>query len=238
MPAVKIAFMTSSQTPAKYDRLVWIDLEMTGLDPKRHTIVEIAAIITDADLNVVGEGLDIVIHATDEELAQMDDFVTNMHNSSGLTEEIKAATTTLAEAETAILELIEKHCAPEHPAPLAGNSIATDRAFIREYMPRLDEALHYRMIDVSTIKELARRWHPRAYFNQPAVVPTARTATITTRALPTGRWPISSNQSASWTTTAALYSAPTRAQPRLKQPKQPRNQTLPTRRFCNFDFVS
>lgn len=167
MPAVKIAFMTSSQTPAKYDRLVWIDLEMTGLDPKRHTIVEIAAIITDADLNVVGEGLDIVIHATDEELAQMDDYVTNMHNSSGLTEEIKAATTTLAEAETAILELIEKHCAPEHPAPLAGNSIATDRAFIREYMPRLDEALHYRMIDVSTIKELARRWHPRAYFNQP-----------------------------------------------------------------------
>ena len=167
MPAVKIAFMTSSQTPAKYDRLVWIDLEMTGLDPKRHTIVEIAAIITDADLNVVGEGLDIVIHATDEELAQMDDFVTNMHNSSGLTEEIKAATTTLAEAETAILELIEKHCAPEHPAPLAGNSIATDRAFIREYMPRLDEALHYRMIDVSTIKELARRWHPRSYFNQP-----------------------------------------------------------------------
>ena len=167
MPAVKIAFMTSSQTPDKYDRLVWIDLEMTGLDPKRHTIVEIAAIITDADLNVVGEGLDIVIHATDEELAQMDDFVTNMHNSSGLTEEIKAATTTLAEAETAILELIEKHCAPEHPAPLAGNSIATDRAFIREYMPRLDEALHYRMIDVSTIKELARRWHPRAYFNQP-----------------------------------------------------------------------
>lgn len=167
MLAVKIAFMTSSQTPAKYDRLVWIDLEMTGLDPKRHTIVEIAAIITDADLNVVGEGLDIVIHATDEELAQMDDFVTNMHNSSGLTEEIKAATTTLAEAETAILELIEKHCAPEHPAPLAGNSIATDRAFIREYMPRLDEALHYRMIDVSTIKELARRWHPRAYFNQP-----------------------------------------------------------------------
>ena len=159
--------MTSSQTPAKYDRLVWIALETTALDTKRHTIVEIAAIITDADLNVVGEGLDIVIHATDEELAQMDDFVTNMHNSSGLTEEIKAATTTLAEAETAILELIEKHCAPEHPAPLAGNSIATDRAFIREYMPRLDEALHYRMIDVSTIKELARRWHPRAYFNQP-----------------------------------------------------------------------
>jgi len=140
---------------------------MTGLEPKRHVIVEIAAIITDADLNIIGKGLDIVVQATEEELAEMDDFVTNMHNSSGLTEEIKAASTTLAEAETAVLELIEKHCDPEHPAPLAGNSIATDRAFIREYMPGLDEALHYRMIDVSTIKELARRWHPRAYFNQP-----------------------------------------------------------------------
>ena len=159
--------MSSTHTPAKHDRLVWIDLEMTGLEPQRHVIVEIAAIITDATLNIIDEGLDIVVHATEEELAEMDDFVTNMHNSSGLTEEIKAASTTLAEAETAVLELIEKHCDPEHPVPLAGNSIATDRAFIREYMPRLDKALHYRMIDVSTIKELARRWHPRAYFNQP-----------------------------------------------------------------------
>jgi len=162
-----MSVMSSTHTPAKHDRLVWIDLEMTGLEPKRHVIVEIAAIITDADLNIIGKGLDIVVQATEEELAEMDDFVTNMHNSSGLTEEIKAASTTLAEAETAVLELIEKHCDPEHPAPLAGNSIATDRAFIREYMPGLDEALHYRMIDVSTIKELARRWHPRAYFNQP-----------------------------------------------------------------------
>ena len=159
--------MPSTHTPAKHDRLVWIDLEMTGLDPKRHVIVEIAAIITDADLNIVGEGLDIVVHATEKELAEMDDFVTNMHNSSGLTEEIKAATTSLADAESAVLALIEEHCDPEHPAPLAGNSIATDRTFIREYMPRLDAALHYRMVDVSTIKELARRWHPRAYFNQP-----------------------------------------------------------------------
>ena len=159
--------MSSTHTPAKHDRLVWIDLEMTGLDPKRHVIVEIAAIITDADLNIVGEGLDIVVHATEKELAEMDDFVTNMHNSSGITEEIKAATTSLADAESAVLSLIEEHCDPEHPAPLAGNSIATDRTFIREYMPRLDAALHYRMVDVSTIKELARRWHPRAYFNQP-----------------------------------------------------------------------
>lgn len=162
-----MSIMSSTHTPAKHDRIVWIDLEMTGLDPKRHAIVEIAAIITDADLNVIGEGLDVVVHATDEELAEMDEFVTNMHNSSGLTEEIKTATTTLADAEAAVLSLIEEHCDPEHPAPLAGNSIATDRGFIREYMPRLDEALHYRMIDVSTVKELARRWHPRAYFNQP-----------------------------------------------------------------------
>lgn len=153
--------------PAKYDRLVWIDLEMTGLDPKRHVIVEVAAIITDANLNIIGEGVDLVVHATEEELAEMDDFVTNMHKKSGLDVEIRASQTSLKEAEDAVLALIAKHCDPQHPAPLAGNSIATDRTFIREYMPRLDDALHYRMIDVSTIKELSRRWFPRAYFNQP-----------------------------------------------------------------------
>ena len=97
----------------------------------------------------------------------MDDFVTNMHANSGLDKEIRESTTTLREAEDAVLALIAEHCDPEHPAPLAGNSIATDRTFIRAYMPRLDEALHYRMIDVSTIKELSRRWFPRAYYNQP-----------------------------------------------------------------------
>lgn len=151
----------------KNDRLVWIDLEMTGLDPKRHVIVEVAAIITDGNLNVIGEGIDLVVHATEAELAEMDDFVTNMHANSGLDKEIRESTTTLREAEDAVLALIAEHCAPEHPAPLAGNSIATDRTFIRAYMPRLDEALHYRMIDVSTIKELSRRWFPRAYYNQP-----------------------------------------------------------------------
>ena len=151
----------------KNDRLVWIDLEMTGLDPKRHVIVEVAAIITDGNLNVIGEGIDLVVHATEAELAEMDDFVTNMHANSGLDKEIRESTTTLREAEDAVLALIAEHCDPEHPAPLAGNSIATDRAFIRAYMPRLDEALHYRMIDVSTIKELSRRWFPRAYYNQP-----------------------------------------------------------------------
>ncbi|MDK8813708.1 oligoribonuclease [Corynebacterium striatum] len=151
----------------KNDRLVWIDLEMTGLDPKRHVIVEVAAIITDGNLNVIGEGIDLVVHATEAELAEMDDFVTNMHANSGLDKEIRESTTTLQEAEDAVLALIAEHCDPEHPAPLAGNSIATDRTFIRAYMPRLDEALHYRMIDVSTIKELSRRWFPRAYYNQP-----------------------------------------------------------------------
>lgn len=159
--------MHNTDIAPKNDRLVWIDLEMTGLDPQRHVIVEVAAIITDANLNIVGEGIDVVVHASEEELAQMDDFVTNMHAHSGLDEEIRASTTTLTEAEDAVLALVEEHCDPEHPAPLAGNSIATDRTFIRAYMPRLDKALHYRMIDVSTIKELSRRWYPRAYYNQP-----------------------------------------------------------------------
>lgn len=155
------------QVPAKYDRLVWIDLEMTGLDPSRHTIVEVAAIITDAHLNFLDEGIDLVVHASDEELARMDSFVRNMHSKSGLDAEIRASSISLQAAEDAVLELINKHCDPNNPAPLAGNSIATDRTFIRAYMPRLDAALHYRMIDVSTIKELARRWHPQAYYNQP-----------------------------------------------------------------------
>ena len=156
----------SEALAAKDDRIVWIDLEMTGLDPDRHVIVEVAALVTDAELNILDEGIDLVIHASDDELAEMDDFVTNMHDSSGLTEQIKASTVTLEEAEEAVLEFVDKHCADIRP-PLAGNSIATDRTFIRTYMPRLDERLHYRMIDVSTIKELTRRWFPKAYYNQP-----------------------------------------------------------------------
>ena len=154
-------------TPAKNDRLVWVDLEMTGLDVHRHVIVEVAALVTDADLTILGEGVDLVVHATEEELAQMDDFVTSMHGNSGLTEQIRSSTVTMEQAEDAVLALIAEHCSPEHPAPLAGNSIATDRTFIREQMPRLDAALHYRMVDVSSIKELARRWYPKAYYNQP-----------------------------------------------------------------------
>ncbi|MCT2339617.1 oligoribonuclease [Corynebacterium sp. p3-SID1056] len=140
---------------------------MTGLDPKRHVIVEVAALVTDAELNILDEGLDIVVGANEEELAEMDDFVTKMHTDNGLLDEIKASAMTVQEAEDAVLALLNTHCDPAHPAPLAGNSIATDRAFIRAHMPRLDAALHYRMIDVSTVKELTRRWFPRAYFNQP-----------------------------------------------------------------------
>ena len=152
---------------AKDNRIVWVDLEMTGLDPTRHVIVEVAALVTDAELNIIDEGVDLVVHATDAQLAEMDDVVTSMHSENGLLDEIKASPISLAEAEDAVLALVEKHCDPAHPAPLAGNSIATDRTFIRAQMPRLDAALHYRMIDVSTVKELSRRWFPKAYYNQP-----------------------------------------------------------------------
>lgn len=156
----------SEALAAKDDRIVWVDLEMTGLDPDRHVIVEVAALVTDAQLNILDGGIDLVVHATENELAEMDDFVTEMHGSSGLTEQVKSSTVSIEEAEEAVLGLLEKHCG-EHRPPLAGNSIATDRTFIRAQMPRLDAALHYRMIDVSTVKELTRRWFPKAYYNQP-----------------------------------------------------------------------
>lgn len=156
-----------ADVPARDDRIVWVDLEMTGLDPKRHVIVEVAALVTDAELHILDEGIDLVVHATESELAEMDDFVRGMHSENGLLAAIHESTVSIEAAEDAVLELIAKHCDPAHPAPLAGNSIATDRMFIREHMPRLDAALHYRMIDVSTIKELSRRWFPKAYQNQP-----------------------------------------------------------------------
>ncbi|AWB83027.1 oligoribonuclease [Corynebacterium yudongzhengii] len=158
---------SSDEVPAKNNRLVWVDLEMTGLDPDKNVIVEVAAVVTDADLNILGEGVDVVCHASDEDLAAMDEVVTEMHASSGLTDEIRASHTTVADAEQQVLDLIATHCDPAHPAPLAGNSIATDRSFIRAHMPKLDQALHYRMVDVSSVKELARRWYPRAYYQQP-----------------------------------------------------------------------
>lgn len=147
--------------------MVWIDCEMTGLDLRRDRLIEIAALVTDADLNVLGEGIDVVIHADDEALDNMVEVVARMHTSSGLTEEVRDSTIDLAAAEQLVLDYIRTHVKAAKTAPLAGNSIATDRGFIARDMPALDNYLHYRMIDVSSIKELCRRWYPRIYYGQP-----------------------------------------------------------------------
>ena len=150
------------------DRLVWIDCEMTGLDLRKDALIEIAALVTDADLNILGEGIDIVIHADDDALANMPPVVTEMHAKSGLTEEVRASVITVPQAEQMVLDYLKQFIPDPRTAPLAGNSIATDRGFIARDMPALDEHLHYRLVDVSTIKELTRRWFPRIYFAQPA----------------------------------------------------------------------
>ncbi|WP_181773614.1 oligoribonuclease [Amycolatopsis pittospori] len=149
------------------DRLVWIDCEMTGLDLGKDALIEIAALVTDAELNVLGEGVDIVIHTDDETLAGMPEVVRDMHARSGLTEEVRRSTVTLEEAEQRVLEYIREHVPEANVAPLAGNSIATDRGFITRDMPALDGHLHYRMVDVSSVKELVRRWYPRIYYAKP-----------------------------------------------------------------------
>ncbi|WP_406636417.1 oligoribonuclease [Amycolatopsis sp. WGS_07] len=149
------------------DHLVWIDCEMTGLDLGKDALIEIAALVTDADLNVLGEGVDIVIHADDAKLDGMPQVVHDMHAKSGLTDEVRASTTTLAEAEQRVLEYIREWVPDPASAPLAGNSIATDRGFIARDMPELDNHLHYRMVDVSSVKELVRRWYPRIYYAKP-----------------------------------------------------------------------
>ncbi|KQH79281.1 oligoribonuclease [Mycobacterium gordonae] len=149
------------------DELVWIDCEMTGLDLGSDKLIEIAALVTDADLNVLGDGIDVVIHADDAALSSMIDVVKDMHSRSGLTNEVRASAVDLATAEAMVLDYIHKHVKAPKTAPLAGNSIATDRSFIARDMPALDAFLHYRMIDVSSIKELCRRWYPRIYFGQP-----------------------------------------------------------------------
>lgn len=146
---------------------MWIDCEMTGLSVESDKLIEIAALVTDGDLNILGEGVDVVIHADDDALANMPDVVTKMHADSGLTEEVRASTVTLAEAEKLVLDYIRAHVTTAGAVPLAGNSIATDRGFIARDMPELDAYLHYRMVDVSSIKELCRRWYPRIYFGQP-----------------------------------------------------------------------
>jgi oligoribonuclease len=149
------------------DELVWIDCEMTGLDLKTDLLIEIAVLVTDAELNILGDGIDVVIHADDAALSSMIPVVTDMHTRSGLIEEVRASTVDVAAAEELVLDYIRSHVKQAKTAPLAGNSIATDRSFIARDMPKLDDFLHYRMIDVSSIKELCRRWYPRIYFGQP-----------------------------------------------------------------------
>ena len=149
------------------ERLVWIDCEMTGLDLRADALIEVAALVTDFDLNVLGAGIDLIVKPPAEALEQMTDFVRTMHETSGLLAELDKGLT-LAEAEEQVLAYIHEQCGEKSRPPLAGNSVATDRAFLSRDMPDLESFLHYRIVDVSSIKELARRWFPRAYFQAPA----------------------------------------------------------------------
>jgi oligoribonuclease len=148
------------------DRMVWIDCEMTGLDLERDALVEVAALVTDSELNILGEGVDIVIRPPAEAIATMPDVVREMHTSSGLLDELEQGVT-LAEAEAMVLAYVREHVPESGRAPLCGNSVATDRGFLARDMRALESHLHYRIVDVSSIKELARRWYPRAYYNAP-----------------------------------------------------------------------
>ena len=149
------------------DRLVWIDCEMTGLDIERDALIEIACLVTDAELNLLDEGIDLIIKPPAEALAGMPEVVREMHTTSGLLAELPSGIP-LAEAAERVLGYVRSHVTEPKRVPLCGNSIATDRWFIARDMPELDAYLHYRMVDVSSIKELARRWYPRAYFASPA----------------------------------------------------------------------
>jgi oligoribonuclease len=150
------------------DLLVWMDLEMTGLDPDKERIIEAAIIVTAGDLTIVAEGPDLVIHQSDEVLAAMDDWNRTHHGQSGLTERVRGSTVTEATAEQEILSFLDAHVPTTSRPVLAGNSIHQDRRFIRRYLPALDRRLHYRMVDVSTLKELAKRWYPGIMEARPA----------------------------------------------------------------------
>ncbi|MEX0664940.1 MAG: oligoribonuclease [Acidimicrobiia bacterium] len=162
---------TSASEP---DRLVWLDLEMTGLDVNRHVIVEIAALVTDTELEALDDGIDIVVHQPPEALAEMDDVVRKMHQKSGLIAEIEASDVTLADAGARTLEYVRGHLAKAGMSPLCGNSIGVDRRFLDRQLPELDAYIHYRSIDVSSLKELCRRWYPEAYRGRPAKAETHR----------------------------------------------------------------
>lgn len=149
------------------DRIVWIDCEMTGLSLERDALIEVAALVTDFELNQLGDGVDLVIKPSAESLEQMDDFVRTMHTTSGLLGELDAGTT-MQDAQEQVLAYVREWVPEPRKAPLGGNTVATDRGFLARDMPELESHLHYRIIDVSSIKELSRRWYPRAYFGAPA----------------------------------------------------------------------
>lgn len=149
------------------DRMVWIDCEMTGLSLESDALVEVAALVTDSELNVLGTGVDVVIRPPEAALEQMPEIVRAMHTASGLLDALPGGVT-LAEAEDAVLTYVREHVPTARKAPLAGNSVYVDRGFLARDMKALDEHLHYRLVDVSSIKELIRRWYPRVYFNSPA----------------------------------------------------------------------
>lgn len=147
-----------------------MDLEMTGLDPDQHTILEIATLITDDNLELIAEGPDLIVHATEEHLARMDEVVVRMHTNSGLLSEVRASTVSLDEAGAQTLAFLSEHIEEPGTVPLCGNSIGTDRRFLAKYLNEIEEFLHYRSIDVSTVKELARRWNPQALETAPEKV--------------------------------------------------------------------
>lgn len=199
-------------TDARTDRLVWIDLEMTGLDPAHDEIVEIAAIVTDAELTELDAGISLVVRPPDLSILEgMEEVVVRMHTESGLLDDIPSGIT-LADAGAEVLAYVRGHVSEPRRAPLAGSSVYVDRGFLARYLPELDEYMHYRLIDVSTIKELARRWYPRSYFNAPA------------KTGGTAPWPTSGSPSPSCATTGTRCSWPCPDPPPMR-PGQPRRTT-------------
>ena len=176
--------------PGRYPApvLAWMDLEMTGLDPELHSIVEIAALITDNDLHIVATGPDLVIHQPDEALDRMDDVVRAMHTDSGLLERVRSSTVRLADAGAVMLAFLQQHIDEPRTVPLCGNSIGTDRRFLARHLPEIENFLHYRSIDVSTVKELARRWQPSVYEGAPAKAGCHRALDDITESLEELRW--------------------------------------------------
>ena len=198
------------------DRLVWIDCEMTGLDIERDALIEIACVVTDSELTLLDGGIDLIIKPPAEAVDQMSDVVREMHTKSGLLADLSGGMT-LEEASDAVLAYVKHHVREAAKVPLCGNSIATDRWFIARDMPELDNWLHYRMIDVSSVKELARRWYPRAYFASP------------TSTAGTGRWPTSSSRCRSCGTTGTPCSCPSRGPTRRPRGRSPPGTRTPSR---------